>query len=439
VPVRVREVTLTREHPLESSLGRLEVSGVAAEISAADLQKLASAPRTTRPSAAAPAAGQPPPFAQISVDGTLVVKTGEKDQAVKLDFAAATVAVGGRADLRHWQGSATVAAPGLDVTLTGDYDAANKMGAFQLTAAQADLETFRAFVGVLLPLPLADWETRGTLTATGAGTWQNGKLTARLSTRLRGGHLANPTRTIVLDGVAADLEFTDLKKLTTAPAQPLSAAHLSLGAIQLSDVTARLQFTGAHDLRVESLAASAFGGKISTEPFSGDPSKPEGAVTANFDALQLEQLLPLLPPKVKQARGLIGGHVPVRYDGQGVHLGRGWVRLGTAAPAYLLYQYPEGMLTRDLGISAKFAAYAALKAVETARLPIRVRALSIELHPPDAPAGRYATIHLEAEPDDPKHPVPLNLSLNLNGPVEELLDWSLKSHLKVSAGGHDKH
>jgi hypothetical protein len=430
-PLTAARVTLIRDRPFSTSLGRLQVSGLTATVAAADLPGVIAAVRAeagaAETSAGKTAGGSGPiPLEGISVDGKLVIKTGGAADTVAVTFEAAPKSAA------HWAGRMELAAPGLTATAAGDYDFAAKTGAFQLTAARVELAPFREFAGTLTALPLGGWTVDGVLTATGAGAFAAGKFSARAAVQLRGGKLENAAEKISLDGITADFAFTDLPGFVTAPGQAAGVQAGKIGDVAFHDADFRVQLAGLHVLRVERATAAAFDGGVGVEPFQFDPAKTDYAFTAVLDGLHLEEVLQLFPTVKATGRGVVDGFLPVRYDAAGgLHFATGWLSLKQGTSAEMRFDY-GGLLTS--GVSPDNRVYPTLKNLETGRLPLQLTAMRIDVHPPNAPAGRYAQVHIEGEAVDAQLKLPVSFDVNINGPLEALINWGLSSRLRVSGG-----
>jgi hypothetical protein len=59
----------------------------------------------------------------------------------------------------------------------------------------------------------------------------------------------------------------------------------------------------------------------------------------------------------------------------------------------------------------------------------------VDLHPADAPEGRSARLRIVGRPQEPGTDVgALTLEININGPLEDLMNWGLKTDFSASAG-----
>ncbi|MBI3886479.1 MAG: hypothetical protein HY302_12230, partial [Opitutae bacterium] len=87
-----------------------------------------------------------------------------------------------------------------------------------------------------------------------------------------------------------------------------------------------------------------------------------------------------------------------------------------------------GLLTA--GVKPTDARYLVLNKIESGLLRLKVGEMRLEVRPPNAPPGRSATLHLAGEPVDPEVKAPVTLDLNVNGPLERLLDLGLDARTR---------
>ena len=172
-----------------------------------------------------------------------------------------------------------------------------------------------------------------------------------------------------------------------------------------------------------------FGGKVTVDPFAFDPAVADYTVSLVVDGLRMEDIMTLFPRANAKASGLADGRIPLHYGAQGVSFSHGWLALKPGTPGTLRIDQP-GLLTGNL--PPQNVAYPTMKAVETGLLNLRVDTLRAEIYPPDAPAGRSVQIVIAGQPLDPKVKAPVTFEVNVNGPVEKLIQWGLDSRMKFS-------
>ena len=130
-----------------------------------------------------------------------------------------------------------------------------------------------------------------------------------------------------------------------------------------------------------------------------------------------------LPAKVS---GRVDGRLPLRIDDGGLRLGTGWLALKPGVYAQIQFA-ATGLLTS--GLPAKDPRYPVLKKIESGLLQLKVGELRLDIRPPNVPAGRTAQLHVVGEPVDPEVKAPVTLDLNVNGPLERLLNMGMDSRV----------
>jgi hypothetical protein len=118
----------------------------------------------------------------------------------------------------------------------------------------------------------------------------------------------------------------------------------------------------------------------------------------------------------------------VHFDAKGLRFGTGWLGVQPGSTAELQLN-AAGLLTS--GASPKSPSYAVLQKVESGLLKLNVTELRLDIRPPNSPEGRTAQLHVAGQPVDPTVKVPVVLDLNVNGPVEALLNLGMKSGLSI--------
>lgn len=413
-------VSLTRARWWQPSLGVVRIKGLAVPIKTADAVarwRVARAEPDPAATAGATSGGAVVPLEAISVDGRLVLETdGLPDRSVAVEFAARWDGANG------WAGTARAEAPGLQLTVAGAYDHATGAAEFHATE-EIDLGRWREFLAAagIWPEAAQGWQVEGRMMGTTDGRYAGGRWETKGTLRLAGGNAADPAGGLVATGVTADFRFTDFGEFVCEPGV-VRIDEVRAGQLRLAHVETELAFQGPERMTVNRVRAEALGGSVAVEPFAWAANRPELDLTLTAAGLDVEQMLALVQGVPARASGRVNGRIPLRFDGRKVRLGTGWLELSPEAPAEVQLQ-AEGLLTG--GADPKSPRYAVLKKIETGLLRLRVNRLRLDVRPPNALPGRSATLHLEGEPVDPEVRAPVTLDLNVNGPIEELINLGL--------------
>ncbi len=406
--------SLERSHWWIPSLGKLSVQAATLEM---NLDRTAVGAPIGDTGTAAPATSRIP-LEEISIDGRVLLHAGdEMNQALVVSFAARPVAEG------TWEGEAKVTAPGLELGVEATYRLADHEAKFHSTTLKLDLAPWQKWLEHWAPLPGGPWELAGTLTGTAGGEYRGGKLAARGEFQLRGSRVTNTGLGLMAEGIEADIDVADLTQLLARKAT-LRAKTATSGAIVLSDVAAEFSRTESGRFDVTALSARALGGAVSVEPFVYRLGQPDVEAVILADGIRAEEVMALTEDLPARASGPLSGRLPVHYDGSGLRFGTGWLGLKEGTSAEIQF-HAAGLLTA--GTSPKSPSYAVLKKVEDGILKLKVTELRLDIRPPNAPAGRTAQLHVVGAPVDPAVKAPVTLDLNVNGPLESLINLGMKS------------
>jgi len=206
-------------------------------------------------------------------------------------------------------------------------------------------------------------------------------------------------------------------------------SEIRVGQLVLRDVAAGFAFAGPAEIDVSQASLQALGGRVAAEPFKYFLNLRELEAVLSVDGISVAEVMALTPDLPAKASGQVNGRLPIRIDSGGLRLGSGWLELRPGVYAEVQFK-ASGLLTG--GLAAGSPSYAVLQKIEAGLLKLKLTTLRLEVRPPDAPAGRSARLHLEGEPVDREVKAPVILDLNVNGPIERLLDLGLDSRVSFS-------
>ena len=125
------------------------------------------------------------------------------------------------------------------------------------------------------------------------------------------------TRLGRVDGVSADVHFTDLLGLTTAPDQRLTVASLNPGVL-LSDGKMLFQFVEGDVFRVAEAAFPFAGGELALAPFDWGLGGGDQHIEVTTTLIQLRALIDTLALPDIEASGTVSGRFPIEVIGNQV-------------------------------------------------------------------------------------------------------------------------
>lgn len=361
------------------------------------------------------------PVEEVQVDGQLVIRAADMpEQAITVKIEAKMVAK------NSWAGKIDMAGPGLAVSGEGSYDLANDQVDFKVPHLSLDLKPWQGFVQRLIVLPGGTWEYEGRIDGRAEGKLKGKTLEASGSVHVRQGRLRYDAKDITAEGMEADMEFIDFAKIITKPGS-LRIRELRVGTFPMKELSAEVALAGSEKLMVSAVSLQALGGRASAEPFNYFTNLRELEAVVRVEDISIEEVMGLTKDLPAKASGRVNGRFPVRIDDSGIRLGTGWLELKPGVYAELQLQ-ANGLLTG--GVAPNNPSYGVLKQVESGLLKLKISELRLDIRPPNAPPGRSAQLHIAGSPVDPKVKAPVSLDLNVNGPLEQLLNLGLDSRLR---------
>lgn len=305
-------------------------------------------------------------------------------------------------------------------------------GAWRILAGEVDLARWFGALLVLAPASVADLTVAGTLTLSGEGSVQRGAIGGRATLTLRDGRIDDPAHKLQLEGLALRIEFTDLAAHRSAPRQELTWTSGRYDALTLGP--GRLVFALDGDtMRVELATMGIFGGELKLGAFSLSLGSPEFAVTARIEGAQISAFQPFLPPVLREGRGRLDGELFLRRTAAGIQFGSGRLSLRPGETADLRFAPTPGLLSASLP-KAALQLYPGLQQVEQGSLPIQAQVLEVTFTPDRDAQGRTASLRILGGPSDPGLRAPIDLNVNVLGPLESLISFGTNSRLRFGGG-----
>ncbi|MEO5957480.1 MAG: YdbH domain-containing protein [Opitutaceae bacterium] len=292
-------------------------------------------------------------------------------------------------------------------------------GTWRLREGRVDLANW---LGALAPIAGGEFAAvngSGALTIAGEGTWRGGELGGRARIGVRDGRMDDPTHKLLLEGVAVEIEVVDLAALRTAPLQRLTWTSGRYDVVPLGK--GRIEFAlEGEKLSVKEAAIEIFGGELSLGALEMSTKSLEFSTMAKMNGVEIGQILFLLPPVLSEARGKLDGQMALSRDATGIQIGKGRLALREGETADLRLAVKPGWLSTSLPPEiVKY--FPGFQKIETGEIPIRARVLEMTFTPLGDASGRTAWVHLEGGPSDPDLTAPIDTTVNVRGPLEEVV------------------
>jgi hypothetical protein len=300
-------------------------------------------------------------------------------------------------------------------------------GTWTLTEAAIDLGEWFGWVAAKFLPAAAGTSLGGVLTVHGGGTWRGGMLGGRAEVDLKDGRYEDAVRKLVVEGVSLHVTLDDLAARRTGAAQRLTwqGGHYDVVPFGEGRVEFALQGEALH---VSTATLAIFGGELQTGAMAMSAEHPNFSVTAQMKGIDVGKLLFLLPPVLAAAQGRLDGRIALRRDAAGLQLGVGRLSLRQGETADLRFTPTPGLLSSRLPVAVK-AHYPGLGHLETGGIPLRAELLEVILTPAGDEEGRTASVRIAGGPADPAFKAPVDLQINVRGPLESLVKFGTDSKL----------
>lgn len=332
-------------------------------------------------------------------------------------------------DRRRWD--ASLSAPGLQLRLSAELDGQGD-GDWSVEIEELDLGAWLPAVQSLLTPDLAALNVSGQLTGAARGAVAGGHLSGRASVRLREGQIGYPPLKARVEGVSADLTGIELGDLRAPPGQRLKWTQARVEVLETGPGSVEFGLAGA-ELTVTRGTVALLGGEVTLADAVLALNRPRLAVEAEVRGLELPRIAALLPPLVASAAGRLDGRLSVRREEGGFQLGNGRLALREGESAEVRFAPSPGLLSSQLPELVR-RHYPGLIQLEAGGVPLLARELEIRLTPAGDEEGRTARIRLKGGPADPALQAPVELEVNVRGPLDSLVQFGTHHRVRFGEG-----
>ncbi|MFZ1985067.1 MAG: YdbH domain-containing protein, partial [Desulfatitalea sp.] len=209
------------------------------------------------------------------------------------------------ADLRH----ASKLFPGLNVQIRSEIGAD---GATLAVTVPGYTPAAAIELGRISPAA-AGFAFQGRIEAEAELRTQGGAIQSTARVRIGQGVLRQPSRQLVLEGIACDLRMEDLIALRSAPRQQLQVADLTLGKLAVKALNIDFQLESKATLFIEKAGLQWCKGMLQTQAFRLTSGRDEVEVTVYCDRLNLAMVMEQLGAAQGSGEGAVSGRIPVRW------------------------------------------------------------------------------------------------------------------------------
>lgn len=236
------------------------------------------------------------------------------------------------------------------------------------------------------------------------------------------GTVALPSRKFTIDGITTALRLDNLVSLQTAPSQKLTFTSARVSGTTLDRGSVQFALRGPQTLFLEKVELGWCGGQLATYAVDLDLQHPQGEATLYADGIEVNRVLALFRNLKGTGEGHLHGRIPVRY-------GQGKVGVSDAflyaAPgeAGRLQLEPDNFIGTALGKSG--ADSATVARVKDALRDFQYNTFRLDLTRENT-QDSLLRVKLEGTPRRNPGQEPIDLNVNLRGPLDQLLNLGLQ-------------
>lgn len=326
----------------------------------------------------------------------------------------------------------TLQGEGTHLRAEADVDIATGAGSWVLTEAMLDGRVWVAPFFNWIGGSAAGIVGGGELRLRGRGALRDGQPVGTLAATWRRGNLRGADGSWTIDGISFEGEFavdardgrlhsTDLAKIFVQ-----TIATSRYGARNFA-IDARLRDT--RSAQVEAARIEIAGGEAVAKPCVVSLRPFEIQVDVAFTRVGLADIVALVPGLLSDARGRVDGHVHLGWTPSGgLQLGEGAIAARSDEPAEFRLAPTPGLITDKVPPTVK-QQVPALGLIEMGKVPLRATLLNVVFMPKPDANGRTAYLHLIAGPVDPKLHAPVDLEVNVRGPIQPLIKYGTDPRL----------
>lgn len=301
-------------------------------------------------------------------------------------------------------------------------------GTWRIGVADVDLTVWSASAAGFLGEEFAAATASGLLRVEGEGAIRNGALAGRARLVLKDGRIEDPVRKLLLAGIALDLTVDNIAERRSAPRQLLTWTSGHYDTIAFG--RGYFEFTvSGEQIQVDESSLEVLGGEVVLAAFTFSTVQREAVVIARVIGIDVSNLLPLLPDILASARGRVDGLVSLHRTKAGVQIGGGTLALRAGETADLRLAPTPGLLSSTLPETV-LKYYPGLGKIETGEVPLRADLLEVAFTPGGDAQGRTAVVRIVGGPVDPNLRAPVDLNINIRGPLESLIKFGTDSRLR---------
>jgi hypothetical protein len=280
----------------------------------------------------------------------------------------------------------------------------------------------------------------GQLTVVGHGPVKAGQFSGSVEVSWNEGALRDSGGTWKLEGITAagSVDFSTAGGgLRSARPVSIEVRTITTNRFGARNLNIRAELENVTAVRLLTATVEIAGGQVAVEPTTVQLKPLAAAIGLKITHVGLQDVAALVPGTVAEAHGRVDGEVHVAWSASaGFKLGSGTLSVAQDEPAELRLAPSPGLITGSIPkekLDQILKYYPGLAKIEMGEIPIRAELLDVSFTPTGDAEGRTASVHLAGGPIDPNLRAPIDLTVNVRGPLESLIKLGTSPRLHFGA------
>ncbi|ACB77316.1 hypothetical protein Oter_4042 [Opitutus terrae PB90-1] len=322
---------------------------------------------------------------------------------------------------------------GTHLELELELHAATGNGTWALSAGRLDAGTWWRALAPKLGAAAEGVTAEGVVELEGKGEWREGGPMGVVKVVWREGGLRHEADGWALAQLAVAGDFAiDAARREVRSEGPF---ELTIGTITTTRFGARnfllrALLEAAATLVVREARIEIAGGDVTLDPCTVPLSPLVLDLKLRLTRVGLQDLAALVPDALAAASGRVDGVVGLRWsEAEGLQMREGHLAVRKDEPAEVRLAPTPGLISASLPAEV-LKHYPGLGQIETGEIPLRAELLEVTFTPDGDSEGRTAHVHLAGGPVDPKLRAPVDLTVNVRGPLESLIKLGTSHRLQ---------
>jgi|GEM_PF-5379165 len=269
----------------------------------------------------------------------------------------------------------------------------------------------------------------------GGSYWLDSKgMDASVRMKVDTGKLVYPEQDLVADGVFIISDMASLRKMKSSGSQAVEIGEVRFGDLQGTDLKASFSLDGLEKLTLIETELGLFDGTVSLEPLELSLLDLDADLRVKFAALSVAPIMEKIDFFDGVVTGKVSGSLPIGLRSGAIEIGEGFLELVEGSDSRLRYNAeglfeeeppPKGFYRKMVQKAVDELGLNSNDIVEDSLADLPIDHLRIDLFDKNFP-GTPIRARVVGVADTGKVKAPLDIAINVNGSLEELLNFLLR-------------